>query len=118
MCCKCNGPAGLISSVSVSRVGCQNEEMAEYYLYEKNILTDIMTALVIEYPLLHTISSALCIPQIDRDNSRELLNSLLSGNIKSAGVKGMGGGGWRRALSVYNCFLTRWPTFPVPVSER
>lgn len=63
--------------------------MAEYDLYEKNIL--IMMALVIEYPLLHTISSALCIPQIDRGVSRGLLNSLLCDNIKSARVKGEGG---------------------------
>lgn len=50
-----------------------------------------MTALVIEYPLLHTTSSALCIPQIDRGVSRGLLNSLLCDNIKSARVKGEGG---------------------------
>lgn len=40
------------------------------YIYIKKIL--IMMALVIEYPLLHTIPSALCIPQIERGISRRL----------------------------------------------
>lgn len=55
---------------------------------EKHIL--IVTALIIEYPLLHIILSALCIPQIDRGVSRGLLNSLLCDNIKSTRVKEVG----------------------------
>lgn len=87
-------------------------------IYEKNIL--IMMALVVSrIPSLVRIpssspSSALRIPQIDRGVSRGLLNSMLSDNIKSARVKGSWGWG---ALSIYNCFLTHWPNFAVPVSE-
>lgn len=64
--------------------------MAGYDLYEKNI--QIITALVIEYPLFHTSSTALCMPKIDIEMDRGLLNSLLCDNIKSARVSG--GLGW------------------------
>lgn len=46
---------------------------------------------------------------------RGLLNSLLGDNIKSAKVSMWGRG---EQLWIYNCFLTHWPNFAAPVSER
>ena len=64
--------------------------MAEYDLYEKNIL--IIMALRIEYPVfLHFSSSALCAsPQIDSEMNRGLLNWLLCDYIKSVRVRERG----------------------------
>lgn len=62
----------------------------------------------------------MCIPQIDTEMNRGLLNWLLCDYINTVRArKDRGGRRWgARALSIYNCFLTHWPNSAVPESER